>query len=389
MHPHPRATLFSAVSTLCGVFLSACVAADLDSASAPEAVGEASQAASVDVNLGSKLGDSVAQGTTCGMLNDYTPPPSCIFSATPDTAFSWTAPSSATYTFTTAGSNFDTVLHIYDGNGGNLLDCADDTGSNQYSSSVLNLTAGKALTIVVDGFNSDCGTYKLNIASSSPPSPSPSPPTAALQLWLRADAGLTSSAGKVSSWADQSGNGYNAAMNAPSQPSLVAGALNGKPVIRFDGAQSLSLNKRLQPSTFTVFVVGKNSMPSEAFSMILGPVGSSPNNQLRWENGSQALFVGTSNNLPIITSTIGNTRVYHALSARYNGSQMSVYRDGSLVSTHSFTTSGTWDLQQIGAWYAQYHMVGDIAEILFYNAAISEGDRSAVNSYLKSKYALP
>jgi hypothetical protein len=145
----------------------------------------------------------------------------------------------------------------------------------------------------------------------------------------------------------------------------------------------------LQPSTFTVFIAGKNSMPTETFSMILGPGYSSANNQLRWENGTQALFVGTGNNLPIITSTIGNTRVYHALSARYNGSSMSVYRDGNLVSTSSFTTSGTWDLYQIGAWYSQYYMKGEIAEILFYNSALSEGDRTSANAYLRSKYALP
>ncbi len=123
--------------------------------------------------------------------------------------------------------------------------------------------------------------------------------------------------------------------------------------------------------------------------MILGPGGSSPNNQMRWENGSQALFVGTGNNLPTTTSNIGNTRVYHALSVRYDGTTMTVYRDGNLISTHTFTTTGPWTLSQIGAWYSQYFLIGDIAEILIYPTALSSTDRTTTNSYLKLKYNLP
>ncbi|WP_437735260.1 LamG-like jellyroll fold domain-containing protein [Sorangium sp. So ce1335] len=215
-------------------------------------------------------------------------------------------------------------------------------------------------------------------------------PTGALKLWLRANAGITQSAGKVSSWQDQSGNGNTATQtNAAAQPTLVSGALNGKPVIRFQGWHSLFLAEQLEPTRFTIFIVGKNSKTAEVFSMILGPGNTSPNNQIRWENGSQALFVGLGNDMPIITSTLGNTRVYHALSARYDGSTMTVYRDGELASSHDFTTTGPWILLQIGAWFSSYYMHGDLAEILVYESALSEGARGAVDGYLRSKYALP
>jgi Concanavalin A-like lectin/glucanases superfamily len=157
-------------------------------------------------------------------------------------------------------------------------------------------------------------------------------------------------------------------------------------VIRFNGTQSLYLDIFAQPTTFTVFVVGKNSMPSESFSMILGPGGNAPNNQLRWENGSQALFVGTGNNLPIITSSLGNTRIYHALSASYNGAVMNVYRDGNAVSSHPFTTTGPWTLASVGSWYSSYYMQGDLAEVVIYDRALSESERASVNAYLRSKY---
>ncbi|WP_437756171.1 LamG-like jellyroll fold domain-containing protein [Sorangium sp. So ce1389] len=229
---------------------------------------------------------------------------------------------------------------------------------------------------------STCGSHDASVPGRIPRS--------GLKLWLRTDAGITASSGKVSSWRDQSGNGNRADMDvAASQPTLISSALNGKPVVRFLGAQSLYLAQQLEPTHFTVFVVGKNRKASESFSMILGPGNTSPNNQLRWENGSQALFVGLGNDMPIITSTVGNTRVYHALSARYDGSTMTVYRDGNLASSHDFTTTGPWVLLQIGAWFSSYYMEGDLAEILVYERALSEGDRGAVNGYLRSKYALP
>lgn len=210
-------------------------------------------------------------------------------------------------------------------------------------------------------------------------------------LWLRADMGVTTSNGKVTNWADQDDSQNHAYMTTlERQPSLITNAINGKPVIRFNGAQSLKLTNALSHSNFTVFVAGKNSHPS-SFSMILGPTGTGTNgnNQLRWENGTQALLVGLGNNMPIITSTVGNTKVYHALSARYDGSQLKVYRDGNLVTTSSFVTSGPWELNQIGAWVSQYFMVGDLAELVFYSSALSESNRSTANSYFKTKYALP
>ena len=211
-------------------------------------------------------------------------------------------------------------------------------------------------------------------------------------LWLRADAGVHENSGKVYQWDDQSGNGKNATMTitvTSRQPSLVAGALNGLPVIRFDGAQSLYLVSPVSPTTFTVFIVGKNSKATETFSMILGPGGNYPNNQLRWENGTQALFVGTGNNLPIIKSSIGNTRIYHVLSARYDGSLMKVYRNGTHISSHPFTTSGPWTLSNVGAWYSSYFMTGDLAEVLIYARALTDAEREQTNSYLGAKYGLP
>jgi len=209
------------------------------------------------------------------------------------------------------------------------------------------------------------------------------------KVWLSADVNVTVSNGLVSNWLDQSGNNNHAWMTTVSRrPSLVNGAINGLPVIRFNGAQSLLFTTPVSPTNFSVLIVGKNSKPTETFSMILGPGGNNPNNQLRWENGSQVLTVGTGNNMPTRISTIGNTRIHHVLALRYNGSTMEVYRNGAWIANHTFTTTGPWTLSQIGAYYSSYFMQGELAEILIYDTALSNTDFSNATNYLRSKYGL-
>ncbi|HSK03046.1 MAG TPA: hypothetical protein VK932_17465, partial [Kofleriaceae bacterium] len=301
-------------------------------------------------DLGVGLGSPVATGSTIGLTNDFTPP--CASSSAPDASYTWTAPSTGTYVFSTSGSSFDTILHLRLYNTTISLGCNDDSNGTLQSTVSVNLSAGQTVLAIIDGYGGSQGTYRLNINGGS------SIPTGA-HLWLRADAGVVLNGSQVSQWLDQSGNGRNGYMPTVSrQPSFVSGALNGKPVLRFNGAQSLILENYATPTTFSVFIVGKNSKPTESFSMILGPAGSAPNNQMRWEDGSRALFVGTGNNLPTSTSSIGNTRVFHALSARYDGATMTVYRDGSAKSWNSFSTRGPWTVACIGSLYSSYFMLG-------------------------------
>jgi hypothetical protein len=86
-----------------------------------------------------------------------------------------------------------------------------------------------------------------------------------MQLWLRADAGVTTNAsGLVSQWQDQSGNNNNAFQtNMNLQPALVSAAdLNGLPAVQFNGIQDNILGSYLfgpsnvnVPNAMTAFTV--------------------------------------------------------------------------------------------------------------------------------------
>ena len=251
------------------------------------------------------------------------------------------------------------------------------------------LSIGRTVTAVIDGYMFDTGRSRTDPSPTTAQKSSAAPPDAGRHLWLRADTGVTTSGGRVARWLDQSGNGRNASMSTRArQPQYDTDALNGQPILRFAGAQSMNLDNVIELDSFSIFVVGKNNA-SSSFSMILGPGGSSPNNQLRWEDGSHALFVGTGNSLPTITSRIGDTRVYHALSATYDKATMAVYRDGNGTSSQRFVTRGPWILASLGSYYSQHFMNGDLAEILVYDRALSESERQAVNAYLRTRYGLP
>ncbi|AGP35307.1 hypothetical protein SCE1572_12735 [Sorangium cellulosum So0157-2] len=92
---------------------------------------------------------------------------SCGGSDAPDVAYSFTAPEAGTYTIDTFGSEFDTVLAVFDGScEGEELACNDDVALEDWYEPVseleVSLEAGQTIVIVVDGYM-ESGHYELNI----------------------------------------------------------------------------------------------------------------------------------------------------------------------------------------------------------------------------------
>ena len=89
-----------------------------------------------------------------------------------DNLFTWSAPGTANYTFTTFGSSFDTVLSLHEttvmagcSTGGIEYDCNDDTSGLQSEVSY-SFTEGDEVIIRLGGYSSSSnGTYTLDIYS--------------------------------------------------------------------------------------------------------------------------------------------------------------------------------------------------------------------------------
>ncbi len=84
-------------------------------------------------------------------------------------------------------------------------------------------------------------------------------PLSGLQLWLKADDGVTLNGSTVSQWIDQSGNGNDATQsNTDRQPMFVDNGLNNKPVLHFDGVNDrLGLTGSSTMSQISLFIVFK------------------------------------------------------------------------------------------------------------------------------------
>ncbi|MEZ4392278.1 MAG: hypothetical protein R3A48_14405 [Polyangiales bacterium] len=118
--------------------------------------------------LGSALGEGVASGSTASSRNLFRG--GCGGEAGPEVALRWTAPRAGTFTFTTAGSDFDTLLYLRSECGGRDRACNDDvvSGVVRSSTATLELAAGEPLLIFIDGWEDSAGNYVLNIAEGGP-----------------------------------------------------------------------------------------------------------------------------------------------------------------------------------------------------------------------------
>lgn len=111
--------------------------------------------------------DDGSSGTTLGQANAASG--SCGGEAAPDQAFGFTAAQAGTYTFSTNGSAFDTVLYVLDGEacGGPELACDDDGGESTQSQVTVPLSEGQSVVVVVDGYDSESGAFTLSTSAQT------------------------------------------------------------------------------------------------------------------------------------------------------------------------------------------------------------------------------
>lgn len=197
--------------------------------------------------------------------------------------------------------------------------------------------------------------------------------------------------GFVTTWYDQSGNGYNATQTAAArQPSIYTNAggvrLNsGKPALFFSGAYSLQYVSVNLGSSTTVFIAGQS--PTGSVRFLFDGVSSNNRFGLYSVSTSQnSLFtVNNSGSLnEILTTsktTAGNANIFTALK---NSTSSKLFENGVEVASGTLTNDSSTGLT-IGAnnnFNSAYQ--NSMNEIIFYNSNQSSnqtGIQNNINSY--------
>ena len=121
--------------------------------------------ACADIDLGSALGPNVASGTTAGETDEFD---RCSGDGV-DVSFGWFAPATGSFQIDLCASpgDFDATLSVRNGScTGTELACDNSScgGVSAPPRLTVDLTAGQAIVIVIDGDGSnDTGTYQLAV----------------------------------------------------------------------------------------------------------------------------------------------------------------------------------------------------------------------------------
>lgn len=220
--------------------------------------------------------------------------------------------------------------------------------------------------------------------------PDPNCTMSSLVSWLKADSINAANGSAVSAWADSSGNNKNLAqVTGANQPTFQTNVLNKKPVVRFDGVNDALYFTSSPPADPTVIVVSRRTGTNGGtlYNVFQGG-GDWQYGGTIWDSGSAHwswyLESGWRNGtIPVNTN-------WHITSFILQTNSAKIYDNG--VIDLNYTPSGSLtvsNIDYIGA-YGQItrFLVGDIAEVLVFNAALSDADRSNVETYLNNKYAI-
>jgi len=224
-------------------------------------------------------------------------------------------------------------------------------------------------------------------------------PDQGLRLWLKSDSSVTVSAGKVVSWSDISGTGISLAPAEEStRPALVPGALNGYPVITFDGSDDF-----LQTGS-AVPLLGRDSL-AITVTLVLKtePVQTAWASILDYDHETNSGFT--------IQQNAGSTNEFFSAASQYilntdwqvvsfelvNGPAgfASIRVNGVVVSTADVLSVSAFSEPRrlaLGRWISYCcntpgrYWNGSLAEVLIHNRTLTQEEHESLQSYFKGRY---
>ncbi|CAH1223407.1 hypothetical protein PAECIP111891_05518 [Paenibacillus allorhizoplanae] len=244
-------------------------------------------------------------------------------------------------------------------------------------------------------------------------------PTDHLDLWLKADSGLTVDANnRVSIWKDESGNGNDLSVVDPNKkPLLVQDAIYGKPSVRFNDTTSGTILRKQLPASYTgdstVIMVVKPSVEGEAAKGIFATnydTGTPGTFAIILNNYVPGRFItfGTYNNpeslnsgYAVNISKADLTTNFYRIGATFeptfdtaaNKGRITTYENN--VVTQQLATGNariykTYTDYVLGSSYiTSRNMKAEVTEVLVYRKVLSSSERTTIDNYLVQKYFTP
>jgi hypothetical protein len=242
-------------------------------------------------------------------------------------------------------------------------------------------------------------TTSVPVAFVAPAIP-PGPPLTGLQLWLKADAGVTQAGGLVSAWADQSGNNNHATQaTGAKQPTYNAASINGLPGITFGGALLTALvganNIVASLAARTVLVVAKQSGAGGAQQNLLSfRLATSPAILMLAPGGGTLQYWHDATNDYNATGqpNWANTPVAVMLSTAGGGSPFTYAVNGT-----TYASGSTFNGPETGTagyvvgneqYFSGQPFFGDICEVLVWDHVLSADDLAAARAYLNGRWGV-
>ena len=208
-----------------------------------------------------------------------------------------------------------------------------------------------------------------------------------LAAWFDAAKGVTLNGSTVSAWADQSGNGRNATQStAGNQPTYAATDANGKPALTTSASAFYMETPAWSfTDTVTVFCVAKNTGNSFAGIFQRGSV----NERHAGYRSSGLIYArrGSANEGSIAYTDTG----YSVMRLDFSGTLSRPTVNNTAGSSNTASQSFAADSKVLRLFSLStgiYGMTGGIAELLYYDAALTASQIASVQRYLATKYGI-
>lgn len=207
-----------------------------------------------------------------------------------------------------------------------------------------------------------------------------------LELMLKGTLGVTLVSGKVSAWADQSGNGRDVSQVLAANRPLVV-THRGRDAIKFDGALATLLRSPVLFGTaivepFTAYVVAEAGAPGTT-PYLIDSVGGAPGIRVNRTAGVYRAVSGTGTVVGGAGPTEAHCVVAGATDAIYGDDYVTPDGAGAV----GFGATGLVVGGPRTGSTATYGWFGTISEVLIFGSAHDAAQRAQVGRYLNSEYA--